>query len=489
MIPSEDNIRLIFGLKVRQCRTAKKMSFSELAEKSGLSVSYLNEIEKGKKYPKTEKIATLANALDLSYDKLVSLKLDKNLSPVGEILSSRILDELPLELFGIDKGKVLEIIVNAPLKVSAFINTIAQISSTYDLTQENFYFAMLRSYQEMHDNYFEDIEKEASRFRTEIGLSSNDMLETEELKNILSEQFGYTVEETELIEYPELAHIRSVFIEEAKKILINAKLADNQKAFLYAKELGYQFLKVSGERALMTPWPRATSFDHVLNNSRASYFAGSLLISPEGLVSQLEAFFQLPNWNDLALLKILDSYNSSPEMFMTRLLNLIPKHFGFSGMFFMRFDYMQAEDETLLKKQLHLSRTRNPKKISLLENHCREWLRKEVFENIGDQPTASCHRFVTDNRNQSFMVMAISRMRKRDTNSSLSVVIGFEETPQFKKKVAFSNDASIVETRMQLSKTEQEKEDQFRNIRSAMRALIDSEKKALSVGLMTEEEL
>jgi len=101
MTLTEDNIRLIFGLKLRQYRTGRKMSFSELAEKAGLSVSYLNEIEKGKKYPKSEKIATLADALDVSYDKLVSLKLDKQLAPVGEILNSQLLEEIPLELFGI----------------------------------------------------------------------------------------------------------------------------------------------------------------------------------------------------------------------------------------------------------------------------------------------------------------------------------------------------------------------------------------------------
>ena len=68
------------------------------------------------------------------------------------------------------------------------------------------------------------------------------------------------------------------------------------------------------------------------------------------------------------------------------------------------------------------------------------------------------------------------------------MVIGFEETPQFKKKVAFASDTAIAETRMQLNTAEQEKEDQFKSIRTAMRALIDSEKKAFSVGLMTETE-
>jgi DNA-binding XRE family transcriptional regulator len=48
-----DNIRLVFGLKLKQLRLDKAMSLTELAQKSGLSMSYINEIEKGKKYPKS----------------------------------------------------------------------------------------------------------------------------------------------------------------------------------------------------------------------------------------------------------------------------------------------------------------------------------------------------------------------------------------------------------------------------------------------------
>jgi transcriptional regulator with XRE-family HTH domain len=485
MALGEENIKLIFGLKLRQLRTSKKLSQSELSEKSGLSVSYLNEIEKGKKYPKTEKIATLAAALDVPYDRMVSIKLDKQLAPVGEILNTRLLEELPFGLFGIAKGKLIEIISSAPLKVSAFISTIAQIANTYNLTQENMYFAMLRSYQEMHDNYFEDIEKEADRFRKEYAFLADDIISSDVLKGILKEKFGYTVEENDLKEYPELTHIRSVFIEEANKILINAKMAENQKAFLYAKEIGYQFLEMSGERAVMTPWPRATSFDHVLNNSRASYFAGALLISPQGLIKQLEAFFVQPKWDDRALLNILETYNSSPEMFMIRLINIIPKYFGLSGMFFMRFDHKKNEKTTFLKKQLHLSRTRNPKNITLLEKHCREWLDTSVFNDLGTEVKAHCHRFVTRKGNQKFMVMTLSRPMKRNKNTALSVLVGFEETSAFGKKVTFSDDASIPETILMVEETEKEREEEFRNIKSAMSALMESQKQG-AVGKLTE---
>ena len=60
--PTEDNIKIIFGLKVKKLRAQKGYTFHQLAEKCGISVSYLNEIENGKKYPKGEKITELAKA-------------------------------------------------------------------------------------------------------------------------------------------------------------------------------------------------------------------------------------------------------------------------------------------------------------------------------------------------------------------------------------------------------------------------------------------
>ena len=85
----QDYIKLIFGLKLKQIRTDKNLSLFGLSKISGLSKSYLNEIEKGKKYPKTDKIVILSEKLDVPYDQMVSLKLDKNLAPIGELLKSK----------------------------------------------------------------------------------------------------------------------------------------------------------------------------------------------------------------------------------------------------------------------------------------------------------------------------------------------------------------------------------------------------------------
>ena len=97
MKSQRNNIKIIFGLKLKQMRQDKNLSLSALSEQSGLSVSYINEIECGKKYPKADKIAILAEALGVSYDKLVSLKLTRNLAPLGDFLNSKILDQLPLD--------------------------------------------------------------------------------------------------------------------------------------------------------------------------------------------------------------------------------------------------------------------------------------------------------------------------------------------------------------------------------------------------------
>ncbi|MDZ7847786.1 MAG: helix-turn-helix transcriptional regulator [Owenweeksia sp.] len=87
----EAQIRTIFGLKLRQLRDDRHLSLYALAKKTGLSKSYLNEIEKGKKYPKTDKVLALANGLGVEYDELVSLKFSGRMAPVADMITSGML--------------------------------------------------------------------------------------------------------------------------------------------------------------------------------------------------------------------------------------------------------------------------------------------------------------------------------------------------------------------------------------------------------------
>jgi transcriptional regulator with XRE-family HTH domain len=204
LIIKEENIRLIFGLKLKQLRVEKNLSLLEVSKASGISVSYLNEIEKGKKYPKANKIAQMAKAFDVSYDWMVSMQLTKNLSPIAELIKSDLLTNLPLEIFGIGPADLMDLISNTPSKISAFISTLIEIARNYNIGVENFYFSVLRSYQEMHENYFDDLEDIVDKFVKEYPDCNQSPLSSEVLISILQNTYHYQIEEQDFEAYPEL---------------------------------------------------------------------------------------------------------------------------------------------------------------------------------------------------------------------------------------------------------------------------------------------
>ena len=268
-------IKTVFGLKMKQFRQKRNISLQELSNQTGLSKSYLNEIENGKKYPKHDKIAQLATALNCNYNDLVSTKLDKSLSPIVEIIQSDFFKEIPLDLFGINKNNLISIISDAPKKVTAFVNTLIEISKNYNLSKERFYFAVVRSFQELYDNYFPEIEEKASAYSTEnqIPYKPN----SADLEIILTEKFHYEIRNVDFEKYGATGKLRSLYIPEKRLLLLNELLDEDQKTFIFAKEIGYNVLNLN-PRPNTYSWLDFTSFEELLSNYYASYFAGCLLI-------------------------------------------------------------------------------------------------------------------------------------------------------------------------------------------------------------------
>jgi len=450
LFSTEENIRLIFGLKIKQLRNEKSLQQTDLARLTQSSVSYINEIEKGKKFPKPDKILMLAKALGVNYDDLVSLKMDNNLLPISQILESPIMREVPLDLFGIDKGKLIELLSRAPAKINAFISTIIEIARNYNLTQEHFYFAALRSYQEMHENYFDDLEQEAEKFSLANKLSTELPIGSETLKNILIQEFGYTIQSLPNEKNPVLTSIRSIFLPESKTLLINEKLADTQMAFIFGKELGYNQLQLS-ERSFVTPWQKAGTFEQVLANMKASYFSGALLIPRAQIIADLHLFFNHAEWRPDLFLGFLDKYNSSPEMFMHRLTNIIPAHFGLKNLFFLRFNYASGSSKFELTKELHLTQLHNPHANQNNETYCRRWLAIRMFNDLEIQKNiqpkkntvAGVQRSQFQESGNEYFNFTMARWLGRTPENGLSVTLGFLINNDFKKKVRFWNSPSV----------------------------------------------
>lgn len=443
--------RLVFGIKLKELRLQLGYSFAELSARSGMSVSYLNEIENGKKYPKPEKAEDLAAALGTTVRELASLDLPKTLQPLADFLHSGILDELPLELFGIDISRVVEIIANAPLKVSAFVSALTDISRKYEMQEENFHFAALRSYQRLFDNYFDDIEQEAERFRTEHGMGLSEHMTLERLYESLRKDFRYRIDKATLSLYPELRGIRSVALPEKKKLLVSSLLDPTQERFLLAKEIGYRYLKLK-ERVYTSNMLQVNSFEEALNNFKTSYFAGALLLPREPMLADLRALFLQPTWHSADFEAMVQRYQASPEMFFQRLTNLLPKYFGMQELFLLRFSHHPETDDFELTKELHLGRQHQPHANETHEHYCRRWITIWLLQDLAGLPQheprggkilTGIQRSRYLGSNDEYLVFTMARSGYPTPNTNVSVGLGIAVTDANKALIRFLQDPKI----------------------------------------------
>lgn len=449
---------MIFGLKLKQLRQNKGLSFADLSKASGLSVSYLNEIEKGKKYPKTDKIISLAEALDVNYDQLVSLKLSRRMAPIAELLNSGILESLPLELFGLEIPTLLDLISDAPTKINAFISTLIKVARNYEMTQENFYFAALRSFQEMHDNYFEGLEDSVEAFVEETGLTWDTPIEPEALESVLEDKYGYRIDRIALDSLPDLATFRAISFPQEKRIHINSKLTPMQQCFQLGKELAYCYLALE-ERPSLSHAFQVHSFEEVLNNFKASYFSVALLMSRKSMIEDLEAFFQKEEWDPNALLLLLTKYRATPEMFLHRMSNLLPKFFGIDNFFFLRFsDELEAEKDNFhITKELHLSRLHTPHRNDLNEHYCRRWVSIDVLKKLKSTKVANddylieaqVSSYITSKHD--YLCITIGRPNSPTPKTNVSVTLGIQVDAASKKKISWIDSENI--TRRKVNET------------------------------------
>lgn len=442
---NEDNIKLIFGLKVRQLRQEKGLSFAALSKATSLSASYLNEIEKGKKYPKTEKIMMLAEALGVSYDWLISLQLSKNLAPVSQLLSSNLLSDLPLELFGLEPAVLLEMLSNAPAKLGAFLSTIIEISRNYGMSVENLYYNMLRSYQEMYENYFEDLEEEVKTFKAQFFKDAEGQLSYEQLANLLEEHYHYTIDEVSLGSQLELSKLRTIFLDGSqKKLLLNPFLNEAQKTFAVGQELAYAYLKLK-PRPKTTTWIEVNSFEEVLNNFKASYFSCALLLPEEEIKADLGTWIKKEQFDVDFLLGLLEKYHCSPETLLHRMTNILPKHFGIRELFFLRFT--KQEQSFKLTKEMHLSGLHNPHGTTLDEHYCRRWMSIELLNEMaaGSEQKIICksQRSKYANSENEYLIVTFAKASDNPSVPNSSVSIGMLLNKNLKQKLKFWNDPTI----------------------------------------------
>jgi transcriptional regulator with XRE-family HTH domain/Zn-dependent peptidase ImmA (M78 family) len=445
-----ENLRFVLGLKLKSIRHEKGYSLKDVAERAGLSISYLSEIEKGKKYPKPERLLDLAGALGVPFDALVSLRVKETLGPVKAVFSSPLLREFPFELFGVEPEDLFDLITDQPAKAGALIRTFLEVGRTYDLHVEQFLLAAMRSYQQMHANYFEDIEREAARFRSKRGWPAGRPVPVRLLRGILEREYGYRVDEATLPAHPKLHGLRSVYrAGEPPTLFLNGRLMASQQAFVLAREIGYRHLGLT-ERAVTSSWLKVESFDQVLNNFKASYFSGAVLLDRETLAEDLRAFFARARWEGEALLACMRRYDATPETFFHRLTQLVPKLLGTREIYFMRFQNEEGKGRCELTKVLNMSSVPVPHGVGLGETYCRRWPGLQLLARLAPQgpgspqaPVVAAQRSHFLDEDADFFVIAMARPLVLARRSSSSVSLGFRINDAFKRKVRFWDDPAV----------------------------------------------
>ncbi|MEM9821430.1 MAG: ImmA/IrrE family metallo-endopeptidase, partial [Bacteroidota bacterium] len=408
-------------------------------------------VEKGKKYPKQDKVVILAKAMETSFEELSSPNLTKKLAPVGELLQSNFLSELPLDLFGIELNKVVEIIANAPLRVGAFISTLVELSRNYALREESFYFGAMRSYQELHYNYFESIEDAAKRFVQQYDIPQEGAVSDTLLANILTERFGYEIVENGLKTYPDLENLRAVVLPQKKKLFLNPGLNATERAFQLSKELAFNYLDLK-ERSNTSSLTRVTSFEQVLNHFKAVYFSAAVLINREAFVEDMKAFFSRSKWNGEAFVGLMRTYQISPEIFYGRLTNLIPRFFGLKKLFFLRVNHQSGTENFQVDKELHLNHHHHPHGNQIYEHYCRRWMSLSLLKDLQQMQAegkyvgtiVGAQRSRYHGTEDEYLCFTLARSGFPTPNVNVSVTIGLLLDDELKEKVRFWNDPSIA---------------------------------------------
>ncbi len=446
---SANLVNMIFGMKVRQARLEARLNLSEFASRCDLSPSYVTEIEKGRKYPKTDKIMKMAAVLGKSYDDLVSIKLASSLTSLETLLSSPLLRQFPFEEFDLEIADVVNLFTRAPDKASALLHAVLEIGRQYDMKEEHFLRAALRSYQEIHENYFQELEDAAHDFAHQHQLHSQLPLSLTTLQEIICGSFGYQLDEAELARRQALSGYRSVFIEGARpKLLLNSALHPMQWKFILARELGYQFLGIK-ERANTSAPDKVESFQQVLNDFKASYFAGALLMPRAATLADLQEFFRLESWSPYRLLAMLEKYDVTPEMLFYRFSELIPQFFGIK-LHFQRFQ--NSDGDIKLVKQLNMNNLLLPSGIGLHEHYCRRWLAMRLLKELAAgsdraeprvAPVVGVQISEFLESHERFLSFGFARPLVLSANVGSSVIVGFRVDSDLKQTIRFVEDPAI----------------------------------------------
>jgi transcriptional regulator with XRE-family HTH domain len=438
----------MFGLKLSRLRAEAGLSLKGLSKKVGMSASYLNEIERGKKHPKPEKIQALALALGVDYDNLVSQKLDKSQRHVERLLKSAALQKIPFHLFGLSLEDVVSLIPRARNEGQALVSALVEVCQNYDLRVEDFFHIALRCYQEMNKNYFPEVEEAVLQYRERRGWVAVPGPGLSDVIEALQEDFQVEYDEEFLSSTEYMRRLRSALVDRGggEVLAVNEQYSETQRVFLVLREIGYRVLGLK-DRGRCSPDIEDQTFEHIKNSFLASYFATAMLIDGETLAADMRTFYQNTEWRPDEFIALMHRHRATEEMFFYRLSEVLPHYLGLEELHFLRFDLDVHTGKVNLIKQLNMSSVVVPTGLALQESFCGRWMSIKVLQRLaasgGALEVGTQHSQAIGKKSDEFFCISLARPLTLTQGRLSSVTVGVKYDPSLEKLIRFIDSPGV----------------------------------------------
>jgi predicted transcriptional regulator len=265
------------------------------------------------------------------------------------------------------------------------------------------------------------------------------------LEEILSNEFQCHIIPDGLADYPTLHWLRSVYNPNSRNLLLNGQLNERQIAYQLAKEIGFHELRLK-ERPYASNFVRVRSFEEVLNNYKAAYFAVAILVNRDSFIRDIGDFFAHSAWEPQKLVAFMKKYQASPEVLFQR-FNVLTKDFGLDKVFFQRVVHDLDRDGFDMDKELHLNRRHQPHASGLGEHYCRRWLSITLLQDLHAQPDKTLlvgiQRAAFLASKEEYLCISLAKTGHPTPGKNVSVTLGVLLDDHAKNLIQFWNDPAI----------------------------------------------
>ncbi|MCB0362411.1 MAG: ImmA/IrrE family metallo-endopeptidase, partial [Bdellovibrionales bacterium] len=261
-----------------------------------------------------------------------------------------------------------------------------EIARAHNISIDDFYYASLRAYLDMHQNFFPKLEEKVEELRNNFQL---EVLDREDvvvlrLQKLLEKEYGV---EVEFVDFGKLDASLSHLLYHVKKkagrhkLYIHRDLGNKERCLILARELGYGYLGLKN-RPLSSWIHSLESFQQLFNHFSASYFAGALLVPQREFADRLKSLLEKGSFDSSAMHELILKYACPVETVFHRLTQILPREFGIEKLFMLRLEYDQTRRSYHVARQLHLAEQHSPHPISGDEHYCRRWVTTQLLEKL-----------------------------------------------------------------------------------------------------------